>query len=194
MSLELYNKVRSVPLEAQKQILGGRLKGMTDINPMWRIKRLTEEFGICGIGWKIELINKWIEDGAENERACFVEIMLYIKSEGEWSDGILGIGGSSFISKESRGLYTSDECFKMALTDAISVACKMLGFGADIYWQKDRSKYDIKKSEDVEDKINADLAKIKTLAGLEEYFNNNKDKQKDNKAFNRLVTRRKSEL
>ncbi|HCC35130.1 MAG TPA: hypothetical protein DEQ02_05645 [Ruminococcaceae bacterium] len=35
----------------------------------------------------------------------------------------------------------SDECFKMALTDAISVSCKALGFGADVYWDKDRTKY-----------------------------------------------------
>ena len=45
------------------------------------------------------------------------------------------------MAKEKNGLYTSDECFKMALTDAISVACKALGFGADIYWANGRTKY-----------------------------------------------------
>ena len=45
------------------------------------------------------------------------------------------------MAKERSGLYTSDECFKMALTDAISVACKALGFAADIYWEADASKY-----------------------------------------------------
>jgi uncharacterized protein with PIN domain len=30
----------------------------------------------------------------------------------------------------------------MAYTDAISVACKLLGFGADVYWAKDNTKYD----------------------------------------------------
>lgn len=29
----------------------------------------------------------------------------------------------------------------MATTDAISVACKQLGIGADIYWDKDKTKY-----------------------------------------------------
>ena len=29
----------------------------------------------------------------------------------------------------------------MALTDAISVACKALGMGADVYWEKDNTKY-----------------------------------------------------
>ena len=34
----------------------------------------------------------------------------------------------------------------MALTDAISVACKALGMGADVYWEKDTTKYnDTKK-------------------------------------------------
>lgn len=61
---------------------------------------------------------------------------------GEWSEAIQGIGGSSFVTNEKNGLYTSDECFKMALTDAISVACKALGMGADVYWDKDSTKYD----------------------------------------------------
>ena len=45
------------------------------------------------------------------------------------------------MTNEKNGLYTSDECFKMALTDAISVACKALGIGADVYWDKDSTKY-----------------------------------------------------
>lgn len=60
---------------------------------------------------------------------------------GEWSEAIQGVGGSSFVTNEKNGLYTSDECYKMALTDAISVACKALGIGADVYWDKDSTKY-----------------------------------------------------
>ena len=44
-NLELYNKGRAVPEEAKKTIQAGKLKGFTDINPMWRIKTLTEMFG-----------------------------------------------------------------------------------------------------------------------------------------------------
>ena len=32
-NLDLWNKVKAVPPEAQKTIGGGRLRGMTDINP-----------------------------------------------------------------------------------------------------------------------------------------------------------------
>ncbi len=141
-NLKIYNAVRAVPSEAMKPIGGGRLKGMTDINPMWRIKALTEQFGPVGIGWKYEITEKKLERGGGDEVAAFVDINLYVKHEGEWSAAIPGTGGSSFVTKESKGLYTNDECFKMALTDAISVACKALGFGANVYWDKDTTKYD----------------------------------------------------
>lgn len=141
MSMELYNAVRHVPDNAKKQIGGGRLKGMTDINPMWRIQTLTEQFGVCGFGWKYEITDKRIEEGANGEKAAFVDINLYVKVDGEWSAAIPGTGGSAFVANERSGLYTSDEAFKMGLTDAISVACKALGFGADVYWQAGRTKY-----------------------------------------------------
>jgi hypothetical protein len=140
-NLGIYESVRKVPQSAQREIQAGRLKGMTDINPMWRIKALTEQFGPCGIGWKYTITDKRLENGANNEVSAFVDIDLYIKVDGEWSDAIPGTGGSAFVASERNGLYTSDECFKMALTDAISVACKALGFGADVYWAKDATKY-----------------------------------------------------
>ena len=141
-NLAIYNAVRSVPDSAKRQIGAGRLKGKTDINPMWRLKTLTEQFGPCGIGWKYVITDKRLEQGANGEVAAFLDIDLFVKVDGAWSEAIPGTGGSAFVAREKSGLYTSDEGFKMALTDAISVACKALGFGADVYWEADRSKYD----------------------------------------------------
>lgn len=153
-NLELYNKVRQVPESAQKTIRGGRLKGMTDINPMWRIKTLTDLFGPCGIGWYYEVKDRWIESSMSNEEiTANVLISLYIKSEGAWSAPIQGIGGSKLVANEKQGLYVNDECFKMALTDAISVACKALGFGADIYWSSDNTKYNDGKMENFQQEM-----------------------------------------
>lgn len=140
-NLTIYERVRQVPESAKRSIQAGRLKGKTDINPMWRLKALTEQFGPCGIGWKYVITDKRLEQGANNEVAAFLDIDLYIKVDGAWSEAIPGTGGSAFVASERNGLYTSDECFKMALTDAISVACKALGFGADVYWDKDTTKY-----------------------------------------------------
>lgn len=142
MNLDIYNDVRAVPAEAKKEIRGGRLNGKTDINPMWRIKKLTEQFGPCGVGWKYTIDREWLETGANGEISAFMDISLYYKYNGEWSEAVPGTGGSAFIAKEKAGLYTSDECYKMALTDALSVACKALGIAADVYWDKDKTKYD----------------------------------------------------
>jgi len=140
-NLEIWEKVRAVPPTALKEIQAGRLKGKSDINPMWRLKQLTEQFGICGVGWKYSITKQWLETGGKDEIAAFVNIDLFVKVGGEWSEAIPGTGGSAFVANERNGPYVSDECFKMALTDAISVSCKALGFGADVYWDKDKTKY-----------------------------------------------------
>lgn len=141
-NLTIYEKVRECPPEAQKRIQGGRLKGMTDINPMWRIKKLTEVFGPIGQGWTYRVTKKWLEPTSTGEVAAFVDVELRYRLDTEsWSEPIEGTGGAMFMSKEKNGLYVDDEAYKKALTDALSVACKALGMAADIYWSSDRTKY-----------------------------------------------------
>ena len=139
-NMDIYNKLRTVPNEAKRVITGGRLNGFTDVNPMWRIKALTETFGPCGFGWWYKITDKRLE-GSGDEIRAFVDIELYYKLDGEVSQPIPGTGGSSFLTNEKNGAYTSDECYKMALTDAISVAAKALGVAADVYYERDRDKY-----------------------------------------------------
>lgn len=139
-NLELYNKVREVPQDAKKTISAGRIKGFTDINPMWRIKCLTEQFGPCGIGWYYKTVEKWTETVGD-ETCAFVMIELYVLYDGKWSQPISGTGGSRLATNERSGVYVSDECYKMATTDALSVACKNLGIGADVYWKEGKTKY-----------------------------------------------------
>lgn len=137
-NLDLYNKLKVVPAEAIKPIQNGRLKGKSDINPMWRIKTMTEHFGVCGIGWKYVITKQWTETyGTETKAYCNID--LFVKVDDKWSDAIQGTGGSSEVTMERNGSYVSDECYKMALTDALSVAMKALGVGADIYFEKGKS-------------------------------------------------------
>lgn len=143
-NMKIYEAARAVPQEALKTIQAGRLKGMSDINPMFRIKRLTEMFGPCGVGWWYEITRKEITfDEITNQKCAFVDINLYYTDPetGHDSHAIPGTGGASFVSTERNGPYMSDECYKMALTDAISVAAKALGVAADVYYKNDRSKY-----------------------------------------------------
>lgn len=143
-NLSIYERSRVVPENAKKPIAAGRLKGFTDINPMWRIKKLTEMFGPCGLGWYYKEVNRTVEY-LDKEAAAFVDIELYVKYGDTWSQPICGTGGSMLIANEKNGLRLSDEAFKMATTDAISVACKNLGIGADVYWDESRTKYTAEK-------------------------------------------------
>ena len=131
----IYEAGRSVPQEAQKQFNNGRFSG-TDINPMWRIKKLTELFGPAGIGWYYKVLSERAETVGDTVMAI-VDLELYIRVEGEWSMPIFGTGGNVLLAKGR----ASDEGYKMALTDALSVACKALGIGADMYYSKDKTKY-----------------------------------------------------
>lgn len=154
-NLSIYNQVRAVPAEAQKYFNNGSFSG-TDINPMWRIKKLTETFGPCGIGWYTEMIERW-EEEIGGEIVTNVSINLYVKMEGKWSKPIFGIGGNKALqvfagrNGQPDRKKVSDEAYKMAYTDAISVAAKALGIGADIYWQNDPTKYNPDTSEKVPD-------------------------------------------
>jgi len=143
-NLDLWNKVKQPPKEALRRIEAGRLKGKTDISPQWRYQVMTELFGPCGIGWKYDIIRLWNEPASDGQVFAFAEINLYTRDplNLDWSDPIPGTGGSMLIAQEKNGLHSSDEGYKMAVTDALSVAMKMLGIAADVYAGKwDGSKY-----------------------------------------------------
>jgi hypothetical protein len=155
-NLKLYNKVRNPPKEALKNFSNGTFSG-TDINTMWRIKELTEQFGQCGVGWYYTIDRQWIEQSGD-EMMAMSNISLYTNTADKWSMPIAGTGGNKFATfvKSKSYIKVSDECYKMATTDALGNAMKSLGFGADIYWANDRTKYSnsgkSEAGEEIEDK------------------------------------------
>lgn len=161
-NLEIWNAVCRPPKEALKTIGAGRLKGKSDINPQWRYKAMTEQFGPCGVGWKFEIIKLWAEQGSQDQVFAFAQVNLFLKHDGGWSEPIPGVGGHFMIVKETSGLHANDECYKMAITDAIGTAMKMVGVAADIYaglW--DGSKY-IRDSSATKDQVKSSNPETRT--------------------------------
>ena len=141
-AISIYESLARPPKDALREIQAGRLKGKTDINPQWRYKAMTEKFGLVGIGWKYEIQKLWTEQGAKDEKLAFAQVAVMIKDGDEWSEPIVGIGGSKLIAIEKSAPVSNDEGYKMAVTDAFSTALKMLGVAADIYAGRwDGSKY-----------------------------------------------------
>lgn len=149
MNKKYWDLMKRPPPTALKTILGGKLKGKSDINPQWRYETMTDVFGPIGFGWTYKIIKQWLEQGSDGVVAAFTEIELMVCVDGVWSKPIPGVGGSLFVAQEKSGPHTNDEAYKMSLTDALSVAMKQLGVAADIYaglW--DGSKYVERKQPD----------------------------------------------
>lgn len=198
----IYEQLRAVPKEAQKAFDNGKFRG-TDINPMWRIKRLTEVFGACGVGFKWGEPNFTTYQATDGSVSVHCTLALYIKTEaGEWSEPIWGVGGNTLVRvslKNGTTIVThSDEGYKMAYTDAQSNAAKQLGMGADIWFAQDKTKYTMDKDSDkmatiVTGDVYAKLERVMTLQELKSLFDEYPQFQK-NADFISAFSFRKKEI
>lgn len=145
-NLKVWNLVKQVPTNFLKPIGGGKLKGKSDINPQWRLMAMTQAFGMVGHGWTYRIVRTWNEPVPDGSVMCFAEVAVKTKIDGEWGQEFSGIGGSNTVEKNKNGLQSNDDGYKMAVTDALSVAFKAVGIAADIYLGNyDDSKYQYKQ-------------------------------------------------
>lgn len=110
--------------------------GGTDINPQWRMRRMTEQFGPVGVGWGYEVKRTWREDFG-NIPFVFAEVVLwYYPSDADETPAQTGpqIGGTD----ASRA---SDEAYKMAITDGLGKCMAQIGLAADVYLGEFDTKY-----------------------------------------------------
>ena len=132
-NMDLYEQLQTPPNDALKPITYGALKGKSDINPQWRYEALTAALGPCGCGWRFEIADTKTQSVSTGETMVFVLVNLYIKHGDEWSAPIPGWGGDYLVKKDKNGIHGNDEAFKMATTDALGTAAKMIGLAADVY-------------------------------------------------------------
>ena len=139
----VYDALAEPPQDALKPIEIGNLKGKSDINPQWRIEALTQKFGLCGIGWKFEIVR--IDTvNSEGRILVFMQVKLFVKVDGEWSAPIPGYGGDQVTKVNKNGLVVNDEAYKGCLTDALGNAAKCIGVAGNIY----RGLYETKYSDE----------------------------------------------
>lgn len=127
----IYNSARSVPVNAIKKISGGAYgaAGLSDVNPQWRIERMTEIFGPIGDGWLWEPVEQWVENGVHYAHV----VVQYKKADGEYSLPVHGYGGTKAGNKDDSDLL------KSSITDALSNALRYLGVGADVWYSAGKS-------------------------------------------------------
>ena len=146
-NMKIYEGHREAPKEALKTLQAGRLKGMSDINPQWRIEALTETYGLYGVGWFVQIKGDEFVDLPETqEKMIFLTLELYVRDwsipdEYKWFGPAIGIGGDYVIVRDKNGVHGNDEAYAMAMTDALGKAAKLFGIANDIYRGKFDSKY-----------------------------------------------------
>ena len=133
-NMSIYNSLCTPPNDALKPIGFGNLKGKSDINPQWRYEAVTNQFGACGTGWKYTIDSHWIQPIQQTgETMVYVMISFYYKDGDKWSEPIPAYGGDYLVKKDKNGIHGNDEAMKMAVTDALGTAMKMIGVAADVY-------------------------------------------------------------
>ncbi len=132
---------RTDPAATKGFTRGGGFKG-TAIKPMWSFKRMTEEFGPCGIGWGVNEPAFQVVPGADGEVLVYCTASVWYAQGDTIARTVFGVGGDKVVGKNKHGLNSDDEAFKKAYTDAITNALKLIGVGADVHMGLfDDSKY-----------------------------------------------------
>ncbi len=135
---ELWDRLgKTDPAHTKSFQRAGGFKG-TAIKPMWSYRRMTEEYGPCGIGWGVNEPSFQLVHSAD-EALVYCTVSVW---HGVRENVVFGVGGDKAVAKFSSGIKTDDEAFKKAFTDAITNALKLIGVGADIHMGMfDDSKY-----------------------------------------------------
>lgn len=121
----------------------------TAIKPMWSYKRMTEEFGPCGVGWGLGEPTFQVVPGENKEVLVYCTAMIWYR-EDDKNAVVYGVGGDKIVTyikaneqyNRPERWENDDEAFKKAFTDAVTNALKMIGVGADVHMGMfDDSKY-----------------------------------------------------
>jgi hypothetical protein len=145
-NLDLWNAVERTDPSHTKAITGKAYQG-TSPKPHYLVRKATETFGPCGIGWGFEIADEKLLDGALLDPGFFERIhMARVRVWYEW-DGKRGtiehVGQTVFCGKRKDGKpFTDEDAPKKSVTDALVKALSMIGFAGDIFMGRfDDSKY-----------------------------------------------------
>lgn len=138
----LWDAVQTTDPKYTKQFSrGGGFKG-TATNATYLARKATEQFGPCGTGWGIGVVDEEIITGAPHldaEGRVIANDMIHKVRARLWyvRDGVRGeveqFGQTQIVGRNKNGFYTDEEAPKKSLTDAMTKCLSLLGFSADIH-------------------------------------------------------------
>lgn len=139
--MKFWESVKKTDPKRVKAITGKQYKGNSP-QPYYLVERMTEAFGMCGIGWGINIINERMERLTDNDvlHVAVVELWYVL---GDKKGTISQIGQTkAAYKKNDGGMMVDEDAPKKSITDAMTKCMSYLGFAGDIFsGQWDDSKY-----------------------------------------------------
>jgi hypothetical protein len=140
-NLALWHSIEKTPPSEVKEITGKAYKGNSP-KPHYIVRKATETFGPCGIGWGFNIVSERLEEGAGGEKVHIAHIRVWYVWDGKRGE-VEHVGQTMFCGTRSSGKpYTDEDAPKKSVTDALVKALSMIGFAGDIFSGRyDDSKY-----------------------------------------------------
>jgi hypothetical protein len=140
-NMKFWDSVKKTDPKRVKAITGKQYKGNSP-QPYYLVERMTEQFGMCGIGWGLNIINERMERLTETDvlHVAVVEIW-YVYGDKKGSISQIGQTKACY-KKADGGMMIDEDAPKKSVTDAMTKCMSYLGFAGDIFsGQWDDSKY-----------------------------------------------------
>lgn len=136
-----WDKVKKTDPKRVKPITGKQYSGNSP-QPYYMVERMTDEFGMCGIGWGINILNERMERLTDSDVLHVAVVELWYV-HGDKKGSITQIGQTkAAYKKKDGGMMIDEDAPKKSVTDALTKCMSYLGFAGDIFsGQWDDSKY-----------------------------------------------------
>lgn len=135
-NLRIWKSVEETDPTQTRQVKLGR--EFTAIDPYWKLRRATEQFGPAGMGWG------WSVDQVlvlETIAEVAVIVRLWHGSPNKSHEFFCAVGQCGLFLDNDRKKPDGD-CVKKAMTDAVTKGLSYLGFSADVFMGRfDDQKY-----------------------------------------------------
>jgi hypothetical protein len=140
-NMKFWESVKKTDPARVKPITGKQYKGNSP-QPYYLVERMTDAFGMCGIGWGLNIINERMERLTDTDVLHVAVVELWYVHESK-KGSITQIGQTKACYKTSSGsLLVDEDAPKKSITDAMTKCMSYLGFAGDIFsGQWDDSKY-----------------------------------------------------
>ena len=140
-NMEFWQSVKKTDPKRVKPITGKPYQGNSP-QPYYLVERMTEQFGMCGISWGINIISERMERLTETDVLHIAVIELwYIHGDKRGAITQIGQTKACYLTNANK-MMIDEDAPKKSVTDAMTKCMSYLGFAGDIFsGQWDDSKY-----------------------------------------------------